>query len=64
MMMNYRVSTLPGKTWKTLEFDNLSKINLEKPGILSIVQQKSFNLSQKFYHKNKFFLSSSIFLFI
>ena len=61
MMMNYRVSTLPGKTWKTLEYDNLSKINLEKPGILSIVQQKSFILSQKFYHKNKFFCHHQFF---
>ena len=29
----HRVATLPGKTLKNLEFDNLGKNNLKKPGI-------------------------------
>ena len=37
-LLSLRVATLPGKTLKNLEFDNLGKKNLEKPGILTILR--------------------------
>ena len=33
------VKTLPGKTWKNLEFENFEK-NLKKPGIMNKITKK------------------------
>ena len=41
-----RVAGLPGKTLKNLEFYNLGKKNLEKPGIWEI-KKKTWNFDQK-----------------
>ena len=34
------------ETWKNLEFDNLGKKNLEKPGILNKKPRKTWNFKQ------------------